>query len=115
MDDSILHGSGGAKDPTTKSTLTDAPVLQSLAANRAARLEYRVLLIGWANEMGYGSIYRNEVPAVLRKSLPIDIDTELPIITDDMECRATDANNALTRDAKLNGSIGKGVCTLTRS
>jgi len=33
--------------------------------------------------MGYGSIYRNEVPAVLRKSLPIDIDAELPIITDD--------------------------------
>eukprot|EP00962_Isochrysis_galbana_P000598 scaffold174_cov99-Isochrysis_galbana.AAC.6 len=83
MDDNILHGSGGAKDPTTKSTRTDAPVLQSLAANRAARLEYRDLLIGWANEMGYGSIYRNEVPAVLRKSLPIDIDTELPIITDD--------------------------------
>eukprot|EP00962_Isochrysis_galbana_P015935 scaffold4556_cov114-Isochrysis_galbana.AAC.1 len=61
MDDDILHGSGGAKDPTTKSTRTDAPALQSLAANRAARLEYRDLLIGWANEMGYGSIYRNEV------------------------------------------------------
>eukprot|EP00962_Isochrysis_galbana_P032297 scaffold10583_cov118-Isochrysis_galbana.AAC.5 len=65
MDDNILHGSGGAKDPTTKSTRTDAPLLQSLAANRAAarlELEYRDLLIGWANEMAFMAVSEGDTP-----------------------------------------------------
>jgi hypothetical protein len=80
MDDTVLHGSGGFKDPATDKQ-HDAPVMPGLVPTRAERLEYLDKLVGWAQNSGYGSIFRQEVPALLRKYLPTDVDADYPIIS----------------------------------
>src|SRR6056297_1642575 len=78
MDD-ILHGSGGATRPATRN---DAPIMPGLVPARAERLKYKDDLIGWINVSGKGWLYRESIPADMRKYLETNVDTDYPIITD---------------------------------
>jgi len=56
--------------------------MPGIAPGRAERMKFKEDLIGWINVSGKGWLYRQEVPAHLRKYLPTDVDADYPVITD---------------------------------